>query len=321
MSNKISELLRVYENCVKCRYLDERLQQLFYQYKNMPNRGLRVLFSGIGAEVGSSMVSVLLMTEDCIIPHYRGFAEILGKGITIKSIAAEIFRRKTGSGKGIGDASPFRDVEHNIYGSSIVLGANFSIAVGLGFAVKFKKEPGIVVQFFGDGEASRSTFGSALNLASVWQFPILFVCKNNNISIDTKIEEMSSTETIAERAHGYNLNSETVSDLEPIRLYEAVQKSISYVREEGKPFLLEILERRFATHTTRLDDSPFLGSMIAPQEDPLRQLENALKNLGVSEDELSVYQRRVLAAVDAEIAAVLFDPMLSQEEFFSIYYE
>src|SRR3989338_5722888 len=229
MTSPQEELLDTYDNCIKSRYLDELLQRIFHAYHT------RSIFSGIGAEIGPSIVTKLLRHDDYLIPRFRGVAAILGKGISIERVVAEILERKTGTAKGVGDASPFRDPSCGIPGYSISLGGMFAVALGLAFAVKFKKEERVVVQFFGDGEASRPTFGSALNLASLWQLPILFVCENNGISISTRIDEMSTTKTIAERAKGYNTGGETISETDVIYLHERAKTIIAQVRLTRRP--------------------------------------------------------------------------------------
>ena len=209
------ELLVAYENCLKARFLDDRLQrEYFSDTERIPN-----FFSGIGSEVGPGIVACLLDRHDYLVPHYRGFAALLAKGLQPNVIAREFFSKKMALSKRRMDATPPADPTHHISGSSMILGANFSIALGLAFARVFKKESGIVMHIFGDGEASRSTFGSALNLASLRKLPLLFVCENNGVSIASKLKEMSSTSTVALRAKGYGILGETVRDTKPLDLY------------------------------------------------------------------------------------------------------
>ncbi len=307
-------LLVIYEKCLLARFLDERLQQWFYA--GVP---LAPFLSGVGAEIGSGIVASLLEQKDVLLPHYRGFSEIIGKGADIHGIAGEILRKHTGLARGMGDVCSFQDRDNNIIGSSIVLGTKFSIAIGVGYAEKFKKRSSLLAVFFGDGEASRSTFGSALNIASLWKLPVLFVCRNNGLSINASIERMSSTETIAERAKGYSLPSATVSDLEPEALYETALAALQHVRNGNGPFLLEIMERRFGPHLIKSRTSAFLGTMIKNDEDPLRRFEAFLKKSGVSEQQLSEKQERVQRDIEQTLERTMSDRKLSSEEIFSTY--
>ncbi len=309
------ELLRVYENCIKSRLLDEKLQELYYEGRT------HILFSGIGAEVGPSIIAALLEQGDYFIPHYRGYATILGRGVRIEKIIGEKIGKNIGLTRGIGDAAPFRDPEHNILGYTINLGTNFSIAVGVGLAVKLKKEDKIVAVFFGDGEASRNTLGGALNFASLWHLPILFVCLNNGVSISTPIAEMSSTKTVAERARGYHVETETISETEISHLYERTQKIVTSIRDEKQPFLLEIKQKRFPPHSSNYDNHPFLGSMIPKDEDPLFHLETFLRRSSVSNTELFESHEKINNLIESAFAEALNEKQLSEEDFFSIYHD
>lgn len=309
------KLLHVYENCIKSRLLDEKLQELYYE------RRTHILFSGIGAEVGPSIIVALLEQSDYLIPHYRGYAAILGKGAHIERIIGEKLGKNIGLTKGIGDAAPFRDPEHGILGYTINLGTNFSIAVGVGLAAKLKKENKIVAVFFGDGEASRNTLGGTLNLASLWRLPIFFVCLNNGVSISTPITEMSSTKTVAERARGYHVETETISEIEISHLHERAQKIITSIRDKRQPFLLEIKQKRFPPHSSNYDSHPFLGNMIPQGEDPLSYLEIFLRRSGISDNEFLESHEKINNLVESAFAKALNEKSLSEDDFFSIYHE
>lgn len=320
-----NELLSIYANCVKSRYLDEELQRLYHSSKKAEGRYStalrRPLYSAVGNELGPSIVTILLGKEDILVPRYRGYAAVLGKGASIEHIAAEVFGKKTGTVKGIGDSSSFKDSSCGISGYTTVLGANFSIAVGLAFAKKFKAESGIVVQLFGDGEASRSNFGSALNFASLWKLPLLFICENNGISINSKIPEMSATATIAERAGGYGIEAATTYETKPLHLYERAKNAIKKVREEHRPVLLEIISTRFASHSSRYDEEPFLGTKLPKNDDPLNIFEIELKKLGIGESNLLALQEGEMNTVKDSIKIAKEAQPMSEEDFFAIYHE
>lgn len=308
------KILKIYEIALTSRYLDERMQEYYYRIR----RG--VLFSGVGAELGPSIISAHLLRKDYLIPRYRGFAAVLGKGIKVEKIVAEMMRKRSGTTMGIGDTSSFRATGLGIPGYSTILGAMFSVEIGLALAIKLRKGRNIVVHFFGDGESSRSQFGSALNLASLWKLPILFVCENNNISVNIGIREMSSTKTVAERGRGYNVPSETLKETDYSLLLQRVPVVIEAVRKQQTPFLLELLQKRFPPHYSGLSNKPFYGKGIPPGEDPIVEFENFLiKNITKKEQE--DIRRRVYEKVNVAFRKAFRDSTLSPEEFFSIYYE
>lgn len=320
----VDELKSIYRNCLISRHLDERLQEIYHAYANTMAEWktmTRFVNCAIGNELGQSAVAAFLKKEDAIIPRYRGYAAVLAKGIAPERIAAEVLRKKTGTAKGLGDTSAFHDTELNICGHSSLLGSNFSVAVGLAFAKKFQNEPGIVVHFFGDGEASRIPFGATLNLASLWQLPLLLVCENNGVSMHSNISEMSSTETMAEHAAGYRVSAEIVFEKKPLQLIARAKEIIAKVREDRKPFLLEIIQRRFVSHSSRYDTEPFLGAQISRDEDPLVLFEDELEKLGMQEPELLVCKQNAARLVDEAIEKAKAAEPLTKEEFLSIYCE
>lgn len=316
-SDRAHNLLAIYETCLKARFLDERLQQTYFHDGTWTSG----FFSGIGTEVGQALVAGPLLHDDYLVPHYRDYAAVIQKGMPLDDLAALLRGEKAGSSKQIYSSTLPQDLLHNIYGTSILLGINFSIAVGLALAKKIKNQPGIVVQFFGDGTASRSAFGSALNLASLWNLPILFVCRNNGVSIESTVREMSSTPTIAERAQGYAVQAETANSAEPLALYERAEQAIGYVRENKRPYLLEILERRFSMHAVRYAAEPFLAKMIPANEDPLEKFAEALRELRVPNADIEQCGNNAKNAVDAAFAKAKTASQVPADEFYSIFYE
>lgn len=323
MKETLPALLKIYKNSILSRYLEECFLSLYHENSQLLNDGFgsHSIFSGIGTEIGPSTVTTQLSREDILIPRYRGFAAFLGKGMSLQKIVSELLQKQTGASKGIGDAAGLRDPDIGIPGYSINLGGMFGVTLGLAFAKRVKKGPGIVVQFFGDGEASRSTFGSALNLAMIWKLPILFVCENNGVSISMNIEKMSATLTIGERARGYGMPHITASDRDPLLMYENTKSAVAYVREKGLPMLFEIVEKRVSPHSSEFDSVPFLGKDIPPGDDPLEILKDVIVAHGISKSNLESITVNVRRAIDGALDAAMKEERLSEKEFFSIYHE
>lgn len=308
------DLLKIYQNCEISRYIDEQAQKIYWKI------GKPVVFSGIGNEVAVSIISTRLSKNDYLIPRYRGFAAVLGKGISLKKVIGEICRKKTGATLGIGDISSFRDPEIGIPGYSTILGSSFGLSAGLAFAVKFNKENRIVVHFFGDGESSRSQFGSALNLASLLKLPLLLVCENNGISANIPLDRMSSTQKIAVRGEGYGLKNKSIGEHDIPELVKQIPEIIEYVRS-GHPFLLEIMQKRFVSHFFGMGENSFVGENIPKNQDPLEIFKKFLFASGITDKELALLKEKALIRVDEIYKEVLADPVISEEEFLSIFHE
>lgn len=316
------ELIKVYKVAVRARFLDECLQEVYLKMRKENNveKKATLVFSAIGAELGQSAVSVSLDKNDFLIPRYRGFASFLGKGIPPIKIIAEYLGKKGGTSKGLGDAAGVHSLPLGVGGYSINLGSMFSVAIGLAFSKKKANEKGIVTIFFGDGEASRSTFFGAMNVASIWEVPLLFVCENNGLSISMDLEHMSSTPTISERGRGFSISSLTVRDDIPLSMYEGVLKAISYVRHEKKPFLLEIRETRFGEHSSESSTQVFYGASIK-NSDPLQKLKIVLLDNLVSKDALMKIEIDAKEEMNDALFKALNDKIVSEEDFDAIYYE
>lgn len=309
------EFASIYENALVGRDLEEKLQIWSRQEKK------RALFSGIGSELGPSVITFYLNPADYLIPRYRGFTAIIGKGLDPEKIFGEFMRKNCGTAKGVGDSGSFQDIALGICGYSVVMGANFGTAIGIGLAVKLKQDNRIVVCFFGDGESSRGTFGSALNIASLWKLPILFVCQNNNISMDTPLKFMSATSGIAERAAGYNLPALTLNDKEPLKLIEHTKEAVDYVRRKKSPFLLEIMEERFAPHVSLRGHELFLGKNIPDGRDSLVIFKNFLIKERINTKLLSDIEKGAQKMVDESFMAASQCQDTNFSDFISIYYE
>ncbi len=317
MDSTLDDFVEIYKNSVKSRYLDERLLE-YYQKKLIK----RTLFSGIGAEVGPSIIVKILQSEDYLLPAFRGYAAVLAKGISPEEIIAEVMDKKTGLTQGLGDVGSFYSSRLNIPGYSTVLGTMFAVGIGLAFSIAQKNEKRILVQFFGEGEATRNTFGGALNLAALWRLPVLFICLNNDISIETKFSEMSATATMAERGCGYGVESETITEKEPRRLFTRAKEIVEHVRDSRRPFLLEVLQKRFEPHSSRYSrDHALSNELFLGDEDPLHILEKTLKELGISESQLASLKAEAIESIQRAFSKTEKEIPLSQEEFLSFIHE
>lgn len=312
---KHKELLLIYRNCIKSRLLEYRLSELWHEHRG------RVIFSGLGAEVAPSVIATQLMPEDNLIPRYRGIAAIVSKGVAAEKIVAEALRRKTGTARGIGDVSSWGDPTHGVPGYTISLGAMFSVAIGLALSACLRNERRIIVQFFGDGEATRATFAGALNLASLWGLPILFVCENNGVCDSVATRDISAARNFADVATAYQVKNQVVSDMDASDLYTRTKAILNFVRTERRPFFLEIMCRRFPPHSSAYERSA-PGKKSVPKEfDPLVKFKDYLIDAGVTEDEITKMVRDEKEAIEKIITKTQSDSILTEEEFFSVFYE
>ena len=238
LGHKKNELLEIMEVMVTARTLDLELQKLWRN--KMISRSL---LSGIGGEAGPAVITSLMHTEDILIPHYRGYAYMVGKGLSLEKIVAEMLGKVTGTNKGIGGYGKFTDLELNIYAHSEVAGSDFVMA----FAIKMRREDKVVVVFLGDGTTTRTTFFSTLNLAALWKVPVLFVCENNQYSISQLFSESSIT-SLKEKVNASGVYYNEIDGNDPLLIYPVAKSLLAYVRKQSSPAFLELSTYRVTGH-------------------------------------------------------------------------
>mgnify|MGYP001606353768 CR=1 FL=1 len=236
------KLVKIIKTLLAARYMESKVAALYGQRK-IRKWGL----GGLGQEAGPSVICSLLETKDWLIPPYRGLAHVIGKGLPLKIIAAEILGKKCGPVFGRGNPGNFTMPELGIFPNSDILGNNFSTAVGMGLSSRYKEEQRIISVFFGDGTATRSVLYGALNLSALWRLPIFWVCENNKYSVSTPVSGMTVT-SFHEKARAFGVCSEKVDGNDIGEIVPCAERLMDYVRNEQKPAFLELDTYRIAPH-------------------------------------------------------------------------
>jgi TPP-dependent pyruvate/acetoin dehydrogenase alpha subunit len=301
----------IYRTLLAARLVDDRLGELFKK-----RHVGRQLFSGAGQEAGPAVVSSFLRQTDWIIPPYRGYVHVLGKGLSLTTLFSELLGRTTGSVEGRGNPGNFISPELGIYANSDILGNNFPTAVGMAYAKRYQNSDGIVVSYFGDGTATRSVLYGSLNLSVVWKLPILWVCENNGYSVTTSTEKMSFT-PFAEKAAGFGMKAITVDGNDITALVPVVKDLIDHVRATGTPAFLELKTFRMSVHdatSTSVEYQDATERALWLARDPVVLAERRLKQFGLlSSHQLAKVKQEVNHEIDAAIEAALIAPLASPE--------
>jgi pyruvate dehydrogenase E1 component alpha subunit len=239
------EFLLLYRRLILTRAFEEKVVELFAAGKiqEHPHSGLGMEAVGIGA-------LTFLRQDDYAIPTHRGYSKQIGKGVSLKKMLAEFYGKNDGYGKGK-DSHHLTAKEVNVIGKWGLIGAQFTIAVGLGISAQAKGQGQICAIFFGDGSSNRGTFHEALNLSSLWKLPILWLCENNRYSATTPIEGHTAAENIADYAKSYRIPGITIDGNDVIAVHEAVQKAAERARRGEGPSLIELTTYRIRSHNER----------------------------------------------------------------------
>ncbi len=238
------ELLeKFYYTMVKIRKFEETVEKYFLDGQ-IP--GFVHLY--IGEEAIATGVCASLKNDDYIQSTHRGHGHTIAKGADVNRAMAEIFGKKTGFCKGKGGSMHIADFSVGMLGANGVVGGGFNIATGAALAIKKQKRDNVSVVFFGDGASNRGTFHEALNMASVWKLPIIFVCENNEWASTTPYRTTTSVEDISKRAAGYSMESKIVDGNDVFDVYEGFKEALAHVKAGNGPFFLEAKTYRIKGH-------------------------------------------------------------------------
>jgi TPP-dependent pyruvate/acetoin dehydrogenase alpha subunit len=289
---------------LRSRFLEEKVEALFASHAMHGTTHLAV-----GQEAVHAGVSPALDPDDWIVTTHRCHGHTLAKGASEEAMLAEFYGLSQGLAQGLGGSMHMIDLEHHNAGSSAVVGSGVPIATGMALQLKRKASPNLVVAFFGDGASSRGAVHEAMNMASVLKLPVLFLCEHNLYGMSTCSRDMVSVESIASRGPGYGIESLMVDGNDVEIVYSAVQEAARYIREQKRPYLLEVRTYRFSGHSkndkrtyrTRKEEQEWLS------RDPIEALKKKLIARGhLIEEEYNLMEDSIRSRID-EIADRLGD--------------
>lgn len=228
------------------RRFEEKLVDLSKDPQNFG--GMMIVCTG--QEAAAAGAGAALLPEDVIITNHRSHGHLLAKGAEPDLIMAEIFGRRTGYNKGKSGTLHIAAPEVNALCTTTVVGGGIPIAVGTAFAAQYLKKDYVTVCFFGDGASDEGSFHEALNMASLWDLPVIFLCENNVYAGAQRMEEHSKVKNIADRAIAYGMRGEIVDGNDAVAVYESVQKAREDCMAGAGPVLIECKTYRWGGHGT-----------------------------------------------------------------------
>lgn len=287
MSIYSRELLQTfYYNMLKIRRFEETVEKYFLDGE-IP--GFVHLY--IGEEAIASGVCASLTDKDYIASTHRGHGHTIAKGADLNRVMAEIFGKRTGCCKGKGGSMHIADFSVGMLGANGVVGGGFNLATGAALAIKKQNRNNVSVAFFGDGSSNRGTFHEALNMASAWKLPVIFVCENNQWASTTPYRTTTSVEDISDRAIGYSMARKIVDGNDIFSVYEGFKEAVEYAKQGNGPFLLECKTYRIKGH--------FVGDpeLYRTKEEVQEIFEN---NNPITRFEKKVLEEKLLTSIDLE---------------------
>jgi pyruvate dehydrogenase E1 component alpha subunit len=232
----------------------------------------------IGQEAVATGAIAALRPDDYIVTHYREHGHALARGLEPGRVMAELFGKATGVSGGRGGSMHLFDVAKSFLGGYAIVAGHMPLACGLALAEQYKGTDRIVANFIGDGSVNEGEFHEALNLASVWKLPVIFVCENNLYGMGTAMRRVSALVEVYKRAEAYGIDAEQVDGMDVLAVHEATSRLAASVRGGEGPAFLEAICFRFRGHS--MADAELYRTKEEVEHwrklDPIAQLTNKL---------------------------------------------
>ncbi|MED4081449.1 pyruvate dehydrogenase (acetyl-transferring) E1 component subunit alpha [Halalkalibacterium halodurans] len=293
------KLVDLFKQMWLIRYFEEKVDEFFA--KGMIHGTTHLAVGQEASAVGSIAV---LEERDKLTSTHRGHGHCIAKGADVNRMMAELFGRETGYCKGKGGSMHIADVERGNLGANGIVGGGFSIATGAALTSKMKKEGYVVLCFFGDGASNEGSFHEAVNLASIWKLPVVFICENNQYGMSGSVKEMINIEHIADRAAGYGIPGMVVDGNDVFAVMNVVGRAVDRARRGEGPTIVEAKTYRWKGHSksdakkyrTREEEKEWR------EKDPIARLRATLVKEGiVTEEEADSIQEEAKQKIEDSV--------------------
>ena len=191
----------------------------------------------------------VLKDTDRIVATYREHGHALARGVPMASVMAEMYGKANGCSGGRGGSMHIFDAATNFYGGNAIVGGGLPLAGGLALADRMRGEANVTACFFGEGAVAEGEFHETMNLAELWDLPVLFVCENNLYAMGSALARTESQTDIFEKAAAYGIEAERVDGMDVVAVEAAARRAIGRIRETGRPHFLECATYRFRAHS------------------------------------------------------------------------
>ena len=291
-------LLSLYRTMVRIRRCEEQLARS-YQAGTITG----ACHTYVGEEAVATGVCAHLRDDDAVFSTHRGHGHALAKGVTTRELVAELFGRATGCSGGRGGSMHLFSPHVGMMGTSGIVGPCILQATGAGYSFQLLETDRVGVAFFGDGAVGNGAFHEGLNLAAIWQLPVIFVCENNLYATEVAFAYSARNTDVAERARGYGIEAVAVDGNDVLAVHEAAGAAVARAREGGGPGLLECRTYRTRPHAEGMRD----GGYRSQEEIDAWKARDPIDALRRRLTEADAVTPAALDAIDDEVAEEVED--------------
>ena len=292
-------LLNYYRKMLELRLFELKVQEL---YRNARLPGFVHLY--VGEEAVAVGVCSNLEPADLVFSTHRGHGHALAKGVPAGIVLAELWGKTTGSSGGRGGSMHMYAPEYGFMGTNGIVGAPIPLATGGALSAKLRKKDQVVVSFFGEGAVNSGSFHEAVNLGSVWNLPVVYVCENNLYATEMAFKRATKNTSVASRAAAYGMTGVEVDGQDVMAVHAAAKEAILRAREDDGPTLIECKTYRYVGHHEGDPGSDYRTRDEVQQwkqNDPVKRARKLLSELGESDSKLAAADLEIEQLIDQAV--------------------
>jgi TPP-dependent pyruvate/acetoin dehydrogenase alpha subunit len=311
-------LLRLYGTMALIRRFEERVRILFRANK-LPG----FVHLSLGQEAVAAGVCDVLRDSDIIATTHRCHGHVLAKGADLNGLFAELYGKASGVCRGVGGSMHLSDPDHGVLCANAIVGASIGLATGAAFSFQLRGEDGVAVAFFGDGATNTGSFHESLNLAALWELPVVFVCENNQYAEMTPAASQTLLTDLSARAAAYGMPGRSIDGNDVLAVRAAAATAVERGRSGGGPTLLECRTLRLAGHYEG-DQERYRPEGERDEwtlRDPVARARSEAVAAGVDEDRLQAAEGEVDGLIDAAVTHAEADAYPSADLLRELTYE
>lgn len=297
---------------IRVRRMEEKCAEMYSAAKI---RGFLHLYVGEEAVAAGSLRA--LGPDDAVVATYRDHAHALLRGIPLTSIMAEMFGKQEGCSRGRGGSMHLFDASRRFYGGNAIVAGGLPLATGLAFADAQLKRNRVTACYFGEGAIAEGAFHESLNMAELWQLPVLYLCENNRYAMGTAIDRELSQTDVTANAAAYRVPTASVDGMDVLACHAATVAAVDHIRTAGGPFFVEFRTYRFRPHSM-FDPELYREKTEVEhwrERDPIRLFtEKCLADGTLSEGDVTAMEERAATEVDDAVAYAEAGTLESVEE-------